>query len=132
MRDIRDFEKHISRNGWTVLKFFLNVSREEQKKRFLERLDEPDKNWKFSDQDVKERAHWDEYMEAFEKAIRATSTKEAPWYVIPADHKWIARSLVAGIVTRAIRELPLEMPTVSDERRAALDLARTQLENEKP
>lgn len=129
---IRDFEKHISRNGCTVLKFFLNVSRQEQKKRFLERLNEPDKNWKFSDQDVKERAYWDQYMEAFEDAIRATSTDEAPWHVIPADHKWIARALVAGIVTKAIRDLPLEIPKVSDERRKALDEARRQLEAETP
>jgi PPK2 family polyphosphate:nucleotide phosphotransferase len=129
---IRDFEKHISRNGCTVLKFFLNVSREEQKKRFFERLNEPDKNWKFSDQDVKERAHWDAYMESFEEALRATSTKRAPWYVIPADHKWIARSLVAGIIARTIRALPLEIPQVSPERRKALDEARRQLEAEKP
>jgi PPK2 family polyphosphate:nucleotide phosphotransferase len=128
---IRDFEKHISRNGCTVLKFFLNVSREEQKKRFMERLNEPDKNWKFSEQDVKERGHWDAYMESFEEALRATSTDRAPWYVIPADHKWIARSLVAGIIARTIRALPLEIPQVSPERRKALDEARRQLEAEK-
>ena len=129
---IRDFEKHVSRNGCTILKFFLNVSREEQKKRFLERLDNPEKNWKFSEQDVKERAHWDKYMEAFEAALRATSTKRAPWYVIPADNKWIARSLVAGIIAKTIRDLPLETPTVSPERKRAFAEARLQLENEKP
>ncbi len=129
---INDFEKHIARNGCTVLKFFLNVSREEQKKRFLERLDEPDKNWKFSEQDVKERAHWDAYMAAFEDAIRATSTAHAPWYVIPADNKWVARALVAGILTQVIRDLPIEIPKVSPERRKALEEARRQLEAEKP
>ncbi len=128
---IRDFEKHLARNGYTVIKFFLNVSREEQKKRFLERLDNPEKNWKFSEQDVKERAHWDEYMEAFEDALRATSTPEAPWYVIPADHKWIGRSLVAGIIAKTISDLPLEIPKVSPERRKAFDESRRQLENEK-
>jgi PPK2 family polyphosphate:nucleotide phosphotransferase len=87
---IRDFEKHLARNGYTVLKFFLNVSRKEQKKRFMERLDTPEKNWKFSEADVKERAHWDEYMDAFQEALRATSTSYAPWYVIPADNKWVA------------------------------------------
>lgn len=129
---INDFEKHIARNGCTVLKFFLNVSREEQKKRFLERLDEPEKNWKFSEQDVKERAHWGEYMTAFEEAIHATSTAHAPWYVIPADNKWIARALVAGILTQAIRDLPIEIPKVSAERRQALEESRKQLEAEKP
>lgn len=128
---IRDFEKHLARNGYTVLKFFLHVSREEQKRRFLERLDNPDKNWKFSEQDVKERAHWDAYMEAFEEALRETSTQYAPWYVIPADHKWIARSLVAGIITKTIRDLPLEIPKLTAARKQALGEARKQLESEK-
>ena len=128
---IRDFEKHLARNGYTILKFFLNISRDEQKKRFLERLDNPEKNWKFSDQDVKERAHWDEYMKAFEDALRATSTSHAPWYVIPADHKWVARSLVAAIIAKAIRNLPLEIPKLSPARKTAFAEARQQLENEK-
>lgn len=128
---INDYEKHLSRNGYTILKFFLNVSREEQKERFLARLDEPEKNWKFSEQDVKERAHWDKYMEAFEDALRSTSTKHAPWYVIPADHKWIARSLVSGIITKAIQDLPLAIPAVSPERKLAFAEARKQLEEEK-
>mgnify|MGYP001464066112 CR=1 FL=1 len=129
---INDFEKHIARNGCTILKFFLNVSRAEQKERFLERLKEPDKNWKFSEQDVKEREFWDNYMKAFEDALRATSRDHAPWYAIPADNKWVARALVAAIITKTIRELPLEMPTASAERRKSLDEARRQLENEKP
>ena len=128
---INGFEKHLARNGYTILKFFLNVSREEQKKRFLERLDEPEKNWKFSEQDVKERGHWNEYMAAFEDALQSTSTRHAPWYVIPADHKWIARSLVAGIIAKAIQELPLEIPVVSPERKLAFAEARKQLEGEK-
>jgi PPK2 family polyphosphate:nucleotide phosphotransferase len=128
---IRDFEKHLARNGYTILKFFLNVSREEQKRRFLERLDTPEKNWKFSEQDVKERVHWDAYMAAFEEALRATSTPYAPWYVIPADHKWIARSLVAGIITKAIRALPLRIPKVTAERKKVLEAARQQLDGEK-
>lgn len=127
---INGFEKHLARNGYTILKFFLNVSRAEQKKRFLERLDEPEKNWKFSEQDVRERAHWDQYMAAFEDALEATSTRHAPWYVIPADHKWIARALVAGIITKAIRDLPLAIPVVSPERKAAFEEARKQLEGE--
>jgi len=129
---IRDFEKHLARNGFTILKFFLHVSRDEQKKRFLERLNNPEKNWKFSEQDVKEREHWDAYMEAFEDALRATSTDYAPWYVIPADNKWIGRSLVAGIIAKAIRDLPLAVPRISPERKQAFDAARRQLESEKP
>ncbi|MBM3797601.1 MAG: polyphosphate kinase 2 family protein [Acidobacteria bacterium] len=127
---INDFEKHLARNGYTILKFFLNVSRGEQKKRFLERLDNPEKNWKFSPQDVKERAHWDAYMQAFEEALGATSTKHAPWYVIPADHKWIARSLVAGIIAKAIEDLPLAAPTISAKERAAFAETRQALESE--
>ena len=131
-QSICDFERHLARNGYTILKFFLNVSREEQKKRFIERLNNPEKNWKFSEQDVKERAFWPRYMEAFEDALRATSTKQAPWYVIPADHKWIARSLVAGIITQVIRELPLEIPKIPPARQKAFAEARRQLESEKP
>ncbi len=127
---INDFEKHLSRNGYTILKFFLHVSREEQKKRFLERLDTPEKNWKFSENDVKERQYWDEYMGAFEEAIGATSTRQAPWYVIPADNKWMARSLAAGIMAKAIADLPLEMPVISAEKKEAFAEARRQLENE--
>jgi PPK2 family polyphosphate:nucleotide phosphotransferase len=127
---IRDFEKHLSRNGYTILKFFLYVSKDEQKRRFLDRLNNPQKNWKFSEGDVKERGFWDQYMEAYRDALAATSTAEAPWYVIPADHKWIARSLVAGILAKAIEDLPLEIPEVSAERKAGFAEIRKQLENE--
>jgi PPK2 family polyphosphate:nucleotide phosphotransferase len=125
---INDFERHLARSGYGILKFFLHVSKDEQKRRFLERLNEPEKNWKFSEKDVEERAHWDAYMSAYQDAIRATSTKHAPWYVIPADHKWIARSLVAGILAHAIEDLPLEMPTLAPERKAAFEAARKSLE----
>ena len=125
--DINAFERHLVRNGTIVLKFFLNVSRKEQKKRFLERLDNPEKNWKFSAADIAERAHWDEYMEAYEDALRATSTEWAPWYVIPADNKWGTRAVVADILTAAIRDLGLTLPKVSPEQRRALAAARKKL-----
>ena len=125
--DINAFERHLVRNGTIVLKFFLNVSRKEQEKRFLERLDNPEKNWKFSAADIAERAHWDDYMEAYEDALRATSTEWAPWYVIPADNKWGARAVVADILTAAIRDLGLTPPKVSPEQRRALAAARKKL-----
>src|SRR5206468_4782598 len=125
--DINAFERHLVRNGTIVLKFFLNVSRKEQKKRFLERLDNPEKNWKFSAADIAERAHWDDYMEAYEDAMGATSTEWAPWYVIPADNKWGTRAVVADILTAAIRDLGLTPPKVSPEQRRALAAARKKL-----
>ncbi len=97
-QDIRNFEKYLSRNGTIVRKFFLHVSKEEQKKRFLERIDNPEKNWKFSSADAKERGHWDEYMKAYEDMIRNTATKDSPWYVVPADNKWFTRLVVAAAV----------------------------------
>src|SRR5688572_9104397 len=115
--DINAFERHLVRNGTLVLKFFLNVSKDEQKRRFLERLDRPEKNWKFSPSDMAERGYWDDYMGAYEDALGATSTEWAPWYVIPADYKWITRSLVADVVTSAIRGLKLKAPEVSAEDR---------------
>ena len=126
--DINNFEKHLARNGTLVLKFFLHVSKGEQKRRFLERLNNPDKHWKFSEADMAERAHWKEYQEAFEDALSATSTKRAPWYVIPADRKYVARALVADIVTTAIQEMGLEYPKVSADKMAKLEAARAQLE----
>jgi PPK2 family polyphosphate:nucleotide phosphotransferase len=128
--DINAFERHLVRNGTTILKFFLNVSKKEQKRRFLNRLDRPDKHWKFSAADVAERAFWDQYMEAYEDAIRATSTKHAPWYVVPADDKWFTRAVVADILTTTIRALDLKYPEVTDAQRAALAEARKQLEAE--
>jgi PPK2 family polyphosphate:nucleotide phosphotransferase len=126
--DINNFEKHLVRNGTLVLKFFLHVSKGEQKKRFLERLNNPNKHWKFSDADMAEREHWKDYQKAFEEALSATSTKRAPWYVIPADRKYVARALVADIVATAIQDLDLEFPKVSTEKLARLVAARAQLE----
>lgn len=128
--DINAFEHHLVRNGTLVLKFFLHVSKKEQKKRFLERLDNPAKHWKFSEADLAERAHWDDYQKAFEEALSATSTKWAPWYVIPADQKWASRTLIADIVTSSIQSLDLEFPKVSEEKHLKLADAKKQLEQE--
>ena len=130
-QDINAMERYLSRNGTVIRKFFLNVSKEEQKKRFLARLDEPEKNWKFSVADAKERQHWDRYMEAYEDAIEATSTDEAPWYVIPADHKWFMRMAVAEVIVETLESLDLEFPVLSDEKRKELAQARKLLEDEK-
>jgi PPK2 family polyphosphate:nucleotide phosphotransferase len=130
--DINNFEKHLSRNGTLVLKFFLHVSKGEQKRRFLERLTNQEKHWKFSEADMAEREHWKEYQQAFEDALSATSTKRAPWYVIPADRKYVARALVADIVTTAIQDLDLEYPKVSAEKMAKLEAARARLEKKEP
>jgi len=128
--DINAFERHLVRNGMVVLKFFLNVSKKEQKRRFLERLERPEKNWKFSTSDLPERAFWDTYMEAYEDALTATTTEEAPWYVVPADNKWVTRAVVADVITTAIRSLDLKFPEVTAEKRKALAEARRQLEEE--
>ncbi len=126
--DINNFEKHLSRNGTLILKFFLHLSKDEQRKRFLERLTNPAKHWKFSEADVAEREHWKDYRKAFEDALSATSTKRAPWHVIPADSKPVARALVADIITNAIQGLGLEYPKVSPEQMARLEAARVRLE----
>ena len=128
--DINAFERHLVRNGIVVVKFFLNVSRDEQKRRFLERLDRPDKHWKFSAADLAERGFWDQYMEAYEDALSATSTEWAPWYIVPADHKWVTRTVVADVLTSTIHALDLKFPEVTDEQRKALAEARKRLENE--
>jgi PPK2 family polyphosphate:nucleotide phosphotransferase len=128
--DINSFEHHLQRNGTVILKFFLNVSKKEQKKRFLERLERPEKNWKFSDSDLAEREHWDDYMEAYENAINATSTEWAPWYIIPADNKWVTRALVADIITSTLRDLDLKFPKVSQTQLEILTEARKKLESE--
>ncbi len=125
--DIRNFELYLSRNGIVVRKFFLHVSKDEQRKRFLERLDEPEKNWKFSSADLRERRCWDEYQRAYEDTIRHTATKHAPWYVVPADHKWFTRLVVAAAVTDALREMKLAYPTVSSDEKARLAEARQAL-----
>jgi len=128
--DINAFEKHLTRNGTTIIKFFLNVSKGEQKKRFLDRIKEPEKHWKFSSSDVKEREYWDDYMDAYEECLAATSTKHAPWYVIPADNKWVARPLVAVILSETIKGLDLKWPTVTPEQKKAIAAAKKQLEAE--
>jgi PPK2 family polyphosphate:nucleotide phosphotransferase len=125
--DINAFEQHLTRNGTLVLKFFLNVSKNEQRKRFLERLERPEKNWKFSSTDLEERKHWSAYREAFEQMVQNTSTTWAPWWVIPADHKWVTRALVASIVTRSINKLGVAFPEVSEQDRKRLAIARKEL-----
>ena len=129
--DINAYERYLSRNGVVVLKFFLNVSKKEQKRRFLERLDEPEKNWKFSASDVLERQHWNEYMGAYEEMIRNTSTERAPWYVVPADHKWFTRVVVAEALVHVLDKLNLSFPKVDAEKRKDLKKARIILKNEK-
>jgi PPK2 family polyphosphate:nucleotide phosphotransferase len=128
--DINAFERHLERNGTKVIKFFLHVSKAEQKRRFLARLDEPEKNWKFSAADVAERAHWDDYMQAFDDAITATSTEWAPWYVIPADNKRIMQAMTASVMVETINSLDLQWPLVSDAARQANAEARELLEAE--
>ena len=115
-QDIRSFERYLTRNGVVIRKFFLHVSNKEQKKRFLERIEEPEKNWKFSANDAKEREHWNEYMEAYEDMIQNTATKNAPWYVVPADNKWFTRVVVAAAVIDALADLDLHYPKVGDEK----------------
>jgi PPK2 family polyphosphate:nucleotide phosphotransferase len=123
-QDIRAFERYLHRNGTIVLKFFLHVSRDEQKRRFLERLDLPEKNWKFSATDAKSRAFWDDYMKAYEETIRETATKDSPWYVVPADNKWFTRVVVAAAVIDALSSLDLSYPKVSEAKKKELAEAR--------
>lgn len=130
-QDIRAFERYLSRNGVLIRKFFLHVSRDEQKRRFLERIDEAEKNWKFAAADVKERAHWDEYMAAYQTMIRATSTPESPWYVVPADNKWFTRTVVAAAIVDALASLDLHYPKVDRARIAQLAEAKQALLGEK-
>ena len=130
-KDINAFERHLVRNGTLVLKFFLHISKDEQKRRLLERIDDPKKNWKFSQQDLIERACWDQYVDAYEDALSETSTEWAPWYVIPADHKWVARTVVAEILTAEMQKLKLKYPTLSEEDQKALATGRQQLMDEK-
>ncbi len=125
--DINAFERHLTRSGTRIVKFFLHVSKATQRKRLLERLDDPAKHWKFSASDVSERAHFEAYQHAYEEALTATSTAWAPWYVIPADHKYLMRALVAGVLVDALGELDLHLPELTAESRAALDAARATL-----
>jgi PPK2 family polyphosphate:nucleotide phosphotransferase len=119
-KDIRNFEKYLTRNGVMVIKIFLNVSKDEQKKRFIERVDNPDKNWKFSAADARERGYWKDYMQAYEEMIQNTSTEDSPWYVVPADNKSYARIVVASAIIEALASMKLEYPKVSDEKIAEL------------
>ena len=128
--EINNFEKYLVRNGIVVLKFFLNLSKEEQKRRLLARINTPEKNWKFSLTDVKERAHWDDYMMAFEDAFNHTSTEHAPWHIVPADHKWFTRTVVADIIVEKLKALKLRYPAISKEHRQHLLKAKKLLENE--
>jgi PPK2 family polyphosphate:nucleotide phosphotransferase len=130
-QDIRDYEKYLSRNGFVIFKFFLHISKDEQKKRFLRRINLPKKHWKFSSADIRERQYWDKYQKAYEKAINATATKKNPWYVVPADDKWYSRLIVSDILTKEIEKLPLAYPVLSPDEAARLDTAKEELLNEK-
>ena len=129
--DVASFERYLSRNGICIRKFFLNVSKKEQKKRFLARLDRPEKNWKFSAADIRERKFWDDYMNAYELAIQNTATKRAPWFVVPADNKWFTRLVVAAAIVGAVEELNLAYPTVSREKKKELQTIRRALARER-
>jgi len=129
-QDIRNFERYLTRNGMIILKFFLHVSKEEQERRFMERIENPEKNWKFSASDVKERQFWNDYMKAFEDMIRNTATKEAPWYVVPADNKWFTRLAVAAAIIAALDSLDLEYPKVDEKKLEELAAAKVSLANE--
>ena len=128
---IKNFEKHLSNNGTKIIKIFLNVSKEEQKQRFLDRINEDDKNWKFSSGDVTERGFWNDYMKAYEAAISKTSTEYAPWYVIPADQKWFSRVAAIQIIIDKLEEMNLQYPEVSAKEKSALEASKIKLENEK-
>jgi PPK2 family polyphosphate:nucleotide phosphotransferase len=130
-QDIRSFERYLARQGTVIVKFFLHVSRDEQKKRFLERIEQPEKNWKFSAADVRERGHWDAYMNAYQKMIRETASKAAPWYVVPADNKWFTRLVVAAAVVETLASLDLHYPEVDKKQLADLAAARQVLLAEK-
>jgi len=125
--DIRNFEQYLARNGIVIRKFFLHVSKKEQKRRFLERIDDPRKNWKFSANDAAERVHWDQYMAAYEEMIRETASKHAPWYVVPANNKWFTRVVVAAAVIEALADLDLSFPKVDEAKRKELMVAREKL-----
>ena len=128
--DINMFERHLVRSGTVVLKFFLHVSKEEQKQRFLKRLEDPTKNWKFSATDLSERSKWADYTEAYEEMVNQTSTEWAPWYIIPSDKKWVTHALVSEIIVSQIKKLDLKYPTLSKEQKEALETAKAELEKE--
>ena len=127
---IRNYENYLTENGTQILKFFLNVSKEEQKARFLSRIDTPEKNWKFSDADMKERGYWDNYQKVYSEAIQATSTKESPWYIMPADKKWFTRLAVSEVIAQKLESLDIQYPKVSEKHLKHLKEAKIILENE--
>ena len=126
-KDIRNFEEYLTRNGVVIRKFFLHLSTQEQKKRFLARLDEPEKNWKFSEADVHERKYWDDYMTAYEDMIRHTSTPDAPWYVVPADHKWFTHIAVSSVIIQTLEDMDLQFPKLDKTHRKQLEEAKQTL-----
>jgi polyphosphate kinase 2 (PPK2 family) len=128
--DINAFEKHLARNGTKIVKIFLHVSKEEQKNRFLDRINRPDKHWKFASADIQERQYFDDYTKAYEEMIAATSTEYAPWYVIPADNKWVSRAAVATILAGTIEELDLNWPAVTGQQKKEIEVGRKKLEAE--
>ncbi|MDI9521368.1 MAG: polyphosphate kinase 2 family protein [Bacillota bacterium] len=129
-RQIRDFEKYLTENGTKVIKIFLHVSKEEQRQRLLDRINEPDKNWKFSSGDIQERRHWNQYMSAYEQMLENTGTKDAPWFVVPADNKWFARYLVSEIVLEALREIDPRIPELPESEKAKLEECRRILQED--
>jgi polyphosphate kinase 2 (PPK2 family) len=126
-RDINNFEQYLTNNGVVILKFFLHVSKKEQEKRFLARIEDPAKNWKFSMKDVKEREHWDEYMHAYEQTVRHTASEYAPWYVVPADHKWFTRLVVASAIVQRLSALDLSYPKLTGDELKELQAAKQAL-----
>lgn len=129
-KDIRYYEEHLAKNGYIILKFFLHLSKDEQKKRFMARIDTPRKNWKLSSSDIKERQYWNKYQDVYQKAINATSTKKNPWYVIPADDKWYSRLIVSDIITKRIEQLPLAYPAMTPAQEKELEVAKQLLDDE--
>jgi len=125
---INNFERHLARNGTAIVKFFLYVSKEKQRERFMDRINDPSKHWKFSASDMAERDHWDDYMNAYEECLTETNTKYAPWYIIPADHKWVSRALVANILVQTINSLGLSWPKVTEEQKRQIKEAKAKLE----
>jgi polyphosphate kinase 2 (PPK2 family) len=130
-KSINDFERHLTRNGTVVLKFFLHLSPEEQRRRILDRIDEKDKNWKFNKDDLVERKLWPRYMNAFEEMVRATSTDSAPWHVVPADHKWFTRLVVSSLIIETLRSLDLHFPKLNAEQKKEMIKARAELAGDK-
>ena len=129
-RQINNFERTVSENGTVILKFFLHLSKDEQKRRFLSRIKTPDKNWKFSAADIEERAFWEDYQNAYETAISRTSTDYAPWYIIPANHKWFSRVAIGNIIAETLKDMDIQMPAISEEEKALLQKAKGKLEKE--